>query len=577
MFPRITPTCDAEDRRVPAEGYRDIFHAAPTALLLLRADDLVMLDANQAFLDAVGCLRAAVLGRQVFDVFPNSPTNAGQDQEGDLRAVMERAVRGRCRVLVDELRYDIPAGDQFEVRRWSLSVTPLLDTTDAVTHLLHAIEDVTELTRTKDALAEVRVAKDEVSGRVTRLSDVALSLTTADTVDDLVRIVVDQGLDVLGAAGGGLVTRADTGDWLVSSSEVFDEDTQQFAVTPYDTPLAGQTAARTGERVLLRNRDEAVAFHPVMAEVYELTEHTAWAFLPLMAQGRSIGAMMAAWLDEQRFDEDSLALMEGFAAQCAVALDRIEKTRAERRNAELVRDLAESLQNAMLTDPPSPDGLEIAVRYRSASDVARVGGDWYDSFMQPDGSLMIVIGDVAGHDDVAAGKMSQLRGLLRALAYDTEDRPHRDSPATVLGRLEKVARGLGVAELSSAVLARLDVARADGVRALQWSNAGNAPAVLVAPGGATRLLLPSDLLLGVDPDTVRRDTTTELEPGTLLLLYTDGLIERRHASIDVGLDDLRAALTDLHAAPVEELCDRLLQRLGPHLGEDDVALIAVRT
>jgi PAS domain S-box-containing protein len=559
-----------------AVAYDEVFHAAPVALLLVRAEDLVMVDANQAYLEAVGLPAGAVLGRRVFDVFPNSPTNEGQDQEHDLRAVMERAVRERSRIVVDKFRYDIPSEDGFEVRWWSFSESPLLDEEGRVTYLLHHTEDVTELVGTRSALAEVRVARAEASDRVTRLSDVALSLRTADTVDDLVRIVVEQGLEVLGADGGGLVTRADDGHWLVSSSEVFDEATQQFQVTPYDTPLAGQTAARTGERVLLANREEAVAFHPVMAEVYELTEHTAWAFLPLVVEDRSIGAMMAAWITEQHFDEESLALMEGFAAQCAVALDRIEKTQAERRTAELVRHLAESLQNAMLTDPPRLEGAEIAVRYRSASDVARVGGDWYDSFLQPDGALMVVIGDVAGHDDVAAGKMSQLRGLLRALAYDTEDRPHGDSPATVLGRLERVARGLGVAELSSAILARVDGPRADGVRVLHWSNAGNAPPVLLTRDGETMLLTDSDLLLGVDPDTVRHDHSTDLVPGSLLLLYTDGLIERRHASIDVGLDDLRAALTELSDLPVEELCDRLLERLGPHLGEDDVALIAVR-
>jgi serine phosphatase RsbU (regulator of sigma subunit) len=205
-----------------------------------------------------------------------------------------------------------------------------------------------------------------------------------------------------------------------------------------------------------------------------------------------------------------------------------------------------------------------------------VGGDWYDSFLQPDGALMVVIGDVAGHDDVAAGKMSQLRGLLRALAYDTEDRPHGDSPATVLTRLERVARGLGVAELSTAILARLDGSSPAG-RVLHWSNAGNAPPVVLSPGGGTRLLEASDLLLGVDPDTVRHDHSIELEPGSVLLLYTDGLIERRGASIDVGLEDLRAALSELRGAPVDDLLDQLLVRLGPHLGEDDVALIAVRT
>jgi serine phosphatase RsbU (regulator of sigma subunit) len=99
----------------------------------------------------------------------------------------------------------------------------------------------------------------------------------------------------------------------------------------------------------------------------------------------------------------------------------------------------------------------------------------------------------------------------------------------------------------------------------------------MTPNGETRLLDVSDLLLGVDPDTVRHDHTDDLEPGSVLLLYTDGLIERRGASIDAGIEDLRAALSELWDTPVEALCDQLLDRLGPHLGEDDVALIAVRT
>ena len=546
-----------------------VFDAVPAALLLIRASDFVMLDANQAYLQLVGLPAEQLIGKRVFDVFPNSPTNEGQDQEGDLRALMEQAIRDRERVGVDEFRYDIQIENRFEVRWWTACETPIVDADGVVTHLLHSTEDVTDLARTRRDL-------QALSGRVSRLSDVALSLGSADSVDDLVRIVVERGLEVLNADGGGLVTRAENGDWLVSSSEVFDEDTQQYAVAPYDSPLAGQTAARTGERVLLRDWDEAVAFHPVMADVYELTEHTTWAFLPLIAQGRSIGALMAAWVEEQSFDDEEVALLEGFAAQCALALDRIESTAAERRTADLVRHLAEALQSAMLTEPPRADGLEIAVRYRSASDVARVGGDWYDSFLQPDGALVAVIGDVAGHDDVAAGKMSQLRGLLRALAFDPEDRPHGDTLAAVLSRLERVALGLGVSELSSAVLARISVAGSDGVRTLQWSNAGNPPPVVVAPDGTTTLLEPSDLLLGVDLGTDRHDRCVDLAPGSLLLLYTDGLIERRNTSIGVGIDDLRAALTDLHDEPVEALCDQLLARLAPHLGEDDVALLAIR-
>jgi PAS domain S-box-containing protein len=545
-----------------------ILHAAPVALLLVRAADLVMLDANQAYLDLVGLDAEDVVGRHVFDVFPTSPENLGQD--GDLRALMERAIRERERAGVDELRYDIPSGGDFEVRWWSVCETPILDERGEVTHLLHHTEDVTELVRTRGELAKA-------SGRVSRFSDVALLLRSADCVDDLVQIVVEHGLRVLGADGGGLVTRSADGGWVVSSSEAFDRESQQYVATTYDSPLAGQTVARTGRRVLLRDRAEAVAFHPVMADVYALTEHTAWAFLPLVVEGRSIGALMAAWLEEQAFDDEALVVMEGFAAQCAVALDRIEKAASERRTAGLVRDLAEALQSAMLTEPPAVAGTEIAVRYRSASDVARVGGDWYDSFLQPDGGLVVVIGDVIGHDDRAAGTMSQLRGLLRALAYGTEEEPGGEPPAAVLSRVEEVALGLGVSELSSAVLARIGVPGSDGTRSMRWSNAGNPPPVLVSPQGEARLLEPSDLLLGVERGTPRQDHEVPLPPGSLLLLYTDGLVERRGTSIDRSVADLCSALVDLRDLPVEDLCDRLLERLDPHLGEDDVALVVVRT
>ena len=158
-------------------------------------------------------------------------------------------------------------------------------------------------------------------------------------------------------------------------------------------------------------------------------------------QDRTLGALAVGWHDEQTFSPQIVELMEGFAAQCATTLDRLEKAGELRRSSRRFQELAESLQSAMLTEPAAGGGLEVTVRYRTADDVAQVGGDWYDAFMQPDGATMLAIGDVSGHDEVAAAKMGQIRGLLRALAYDAEDRPHGDSPATVLTRLEYVAGG----------------------------------------------------------------------------------------------------------------------------------------
>ncbi len=570
-------TLDAGRAILPSTVYGDFFHAAPVAMMVLRATDLVMLEANQPYLDAVGKTLDELAGRYVFDVFPNSPTNAGSDQESDLRSLMTAAVATQRPVTVRGFRYDIPRGDGFDVRWWNVVETPVLEDGEVV-YLLHYTEDVTDLHHARAQLTEAQAAQEVSAAQVARLAEVALSLTGAETVADLERIVVTGGLAVLGADGGGVVTPDPSGGWRVTASDALGAEVRStYADQPYDSPLPGPVSARTGALVLLRDRTDCEAFAPEMAEVCDATGRVAWACLPLSVQDRTIGSIAAGWVEPQVFTQQSVELMEGFAAQCATTLDRLEKAEELRRSSRRFQELAESLQSAMLTEPAAGGGMEVTVRYRSADDVAQVGGDWYDAFTQPDGATMLAIGDVSGHDEVAAAKMGQIRGLLRALAYDAEDRPHGDSPATVLTRLEYVAQGLAVSELSTAILARIEEATETPGRLLRWSNAGNAPPVVLQPDGSTLLLDDkSDLLLGVDPAFPRQDHETLLEPGSTLLLYTDGLIERRGTSIDVGIADLRSALGALAGAPLGHLCDSVLEMLAPHTGEDDIALIAVR-
>ena len=239
------------------------------------------------------------------------------------------------------------------------------------------------------------------------------------------------------------------------------------------------------------------------------------------------------------------------------------------------RALSDRLQQALLTPPPEPDHLQIAVRYQPAAHQAQVGGDWYDAFLQPDGATVLVIGDVVGHDSRAAAAMGQLRGLLRALAYDN------DQPlAETLRRVERTATGLAVSTLATALVARVervpDVPVA-GTRTLRWTNAGHPPPILLARDGTTTVLdTRADLMLGVDPGTARHEHTVPVPDGATLLLYTDGLVERRDSDLDEGLARMRTALTELAGRPLEELCDELLARLVPGHRADDVALVAVR-
>ena len=162
------------------------------------------------------------------------------------------------------------------------------------------------------------------------------------------------------------------------------------------------------------------------------------------------------------------------------------------------RRVAEALQRGMLTRLPEPDHLHLVSRYRASADDAQVGGDWYDAFLQPDGSTVLVIGDVMGHDISAASSMGQLRNLLRGTAYD-----RGDSPADVLQRVDAAIRGLGIDALATCVVARIEQTEPDaaaGVRTLRWSNAGHPPPMLLLPDGTvSRLDRQPDLMLGVEP------------------------------------------------------------------------------
>ena len=265
--------------------------------------------------------------------------------------------------------------------------------------------------------------------------------------------------------------------------------------------------------------------------------------------------------------------------------DLTERLAAQRQAAELAqlaaraaeeRALSDRLQQSLLTPPPEPDHLQIAVRYRPAAHAAQVGGDWYDAFLQPDGATMLVIGDVVGHDSSAAAAMGQLRGLLRALAYGSEQ-----GPAATLTRVEHAAQGLAVTAMATGVLARIERhpdVPVSGTRVLRWSNAGHLPPVLLAPDGTvTELTSPPELMLGIDPSAVRSDHAVDLPDHHTLLLVTDGLVERRDIDLDEGMSRLRAALGDLGRRPLEELLDTVLARLVPDAGADDVAIVAVRT
>ncbi|MRK00490.1 SpoIIE family protein phosphatase [Aeromicrobium sp. S22] len=347
-------------------------------------------------------------------------------------------------------------------------------------------------------------------------------------------------------------------------------------------------------RAVVVDQDATAAVAAVLApgearDVYLQLAPSSVLVLPLRGRERTIG-LLAVFKDEGSFSPEDIADLVDVAGRAGVALDNV-RLYAEQR------DLAEGLQRSLMTAPPEPDHLHVSVRYEPSAEVAQVGGDWYDAFLQTGGATNIVIGDVVGHDTAAAAAMGQLRSLLRGVAVTTGA-----GPAEVLRRVDEAVQTLQIETMATAVVARFEQTseeRQAGVTRLRWSNAGHPPPLVAvhpeapetpetseddpttSPADVTVTALwpeRADLLLGLVPETSRTEAVVELPRGCTVLLYTDGLVERRGQGLDEGVAELQAVLAELVAAGLEqeELCDELLARMLPEQPEDDVALVAVR-
>jgi serine phosphatase RsbU (regulator of sigma subunit) len=242
--------------------------------------------------------------------------------------------------------------------------------------------------------------------------------------------------------------------------------------------------------------------------------------------------------------------------------DRLRRAHAHEREVGL------ALQDAMLP-APRPVGHRAAVRYQPAVGAINVCGDWYDLVDLPGDRIAVAVGDVVGHGLSAAGVMGQLRSALSAASRVT------DGPAAALETLGLYARSVPGAESTTAITTYIDWT----ARTITYSSAGHPPAALVDPDGFVRFLdQATDPPLGARLEHMPRpQATVPFVPGSTLVLYTDGLIERRGEDIDVGLARLAAALTDHSALDEEHLADALLSDLiAPEGASDDTALVVVR-
>ncbi|WP_330288001.1 SpoIIE family protein phosphatase [Streptomyces sp. NBC_00576] len=303
--------------------------------------------------------------------------------------------------------------------------------------------------------------------------------------------------------------------------------------------------------------------------------------VPMVAHDTVVGlAQFSRTKGSEPFGERDRSLAWELAARAAVCIDNARLYRREHERALI-------LQRSLLPPgDPEASGLDIACRYLPGNAATEVGGDWFDVIELPGNRTALVVGDVMGRGLRAAVAMGELRTAVRTLALlDLE-------PAEVLSALDEIARGLGTpggvqqatraarqprdADLSEVYLATCIYAVYDSVtRRCTFANAGHLPPVLVEPGeDALMLDVPPGMPLGVGGEPFE-EVEVELPEGSLLALYTDGLVESRDHPLDEGLQAFVGALRD-PSPQLEDVCDHVLSTLDTHHGEDDIALLMAR-
>jgi serine phosphatase RsbU (regulator of sigma subunit) len=373
------------------------------------------------------------------------------------------------------------------------------------------------------------------------------------SVDQLLRKLLDRVRELLVVDTTAVLLLDPSAHYLVATAaRGLEEEVSRGMRIPLGEGFAGRIAAAKSP-VVIDQVDHSNVLNPLLREkgVQSLLG------VPLLVGGHVLGVLHVGTLTPRRFTDEDTELLRLVADRMALTL--------QARLSQTDRDAAVALQRSLLpTALPSVDGVEFATRYVAGGRGA-VGGDWYDAFVFPPGHLWFVIGDVLGNGLAAAATMVRIRSALRAYALESDD------PATVLAKLDRKVQQFETGILATVLCGVLGPDR--GV--VRLSNAGHPPPVLASPGAPARIVeLPADLPVGVELGHRRRVTELELPEGGVLCLYTDGLVERRRVSIDVGLELLRATVT---VERPERVCINIMSSLvGAETPDDDIAVLVLR-
>jgi serine phosphatase RsbU (regulator of sigma subunit) len=426
------------------------------------------------------------------------------------------------------------------------------------------VRDDTEQETHEEDMRAALTAEQERAGLMAEFSS---ALITATTEQGLQQVIVTRLATTFEGSGALLALVEDDRSLRVSTDAgISPQEADALHGLSLDAPDPLSEAIRTGEPQVVGSQEDYVRRWPHGAAL-------SWTELP--GSGRAALIAPLGRLDDQalggwaviydhdvRPSPDERTLMVTLADLAGQALRRV---RAQQAHLEL----AAAVQKTMLpTLPPHLPGLEVAARYRPSRDGLDIGGDWYDAFVLPDGTVALEIGDVQGHDVDAAAFMGQIRASMRAIAAD------EPAPGTVLSRVNELLVGMGATRFASSTLLHID-----GRGQITGTSAGHVPMLRAYKDGSHEVLdLPGGLLLGIVPVPAYPEETFMLDHDSALVMVTDGVVEGPGLTLDAGLEQAGTlaaeALRD--GLNSEGIADRVLGTVDAVDHLDDVAVLVVR-
>jgi PAS domain S-box-containing protein len=533
------------------ERFRTAFANAPIGIGLIDIDGR-WLEVNRALSSLLGYPGRELVGRMPWEL--SHPDDRASERKG-----FQQIVRGRATSYAAEKRYLHKDGRIVYVL---LSVSLAHDADGEPRGGIWQVVDITERRqaelersermREQAARAEAEAVADTIQ-KIQRVTDAALQHLA---LDDLMRELARHIADILAVESVAIFLLAEE-HLTVGGTAGLGANPDEKLQIPVGESFAGKVAA-AGKPAVVHDA-KALTSDPLLGG----EGMSALMGMPLVVEGRVSGVIQVGTVQpERRFGREDQSLLQLVADRAALA---VEHARLYARELGIV----ETLQRSLLPESlPQVPGLLTAARYMPGGPGADVGGDWYDAISLEGGRLGIAMGDVVGHGIGAAALMGQLRNALRAYALDG------NSPAQVVEKLDRLVQNLEAGRMATLVYMVI----APDLGSVEFSSAGHLPPLVLGPDGvATYLEGGRTLPLGVMPSAEYPQADSELEPGSTIVLYTDGLVEERGASIDRGLDALKAAVTGGPTEP-EALCDHIVSSLlAERAASDDIAVLTVRT